>query len=228
MVMATSHYEVLGVSPLASPEAIRRAYRQRARLVHPDRQVTGGPPPADAGSADRAMQELNEAWRVLGDPARRAAYDQLLDIARAPAHPPAGMPGRMPGGEDGDDRPFPRRLAEPGDLGISLVRALPWAAAVVVLGAIFVFTAFAGDTADDVSSGSDLVGSCVELRRGGEVATVPCDGPNDGRVDLIAARSSLCPEGSEVARLAGEESWLCLRDPSPPSATAAEDSRAPR
>lgn len=48
---------------------IRRAYRLRARHVHPDR--TGG----DAA----AMQALNEAWRVLGDPDRRRAYDRSLE-----------------------------------------------------------------------------------------------------------------------------------------------------
>ncbi|HSH23040.1 MAG TPA: J domain-containing protein, partial [Acidimicrobiales bacterium] len=181
-----SHYEVLGISPLASADAIRRAYRQRAREVHPDRQAVGPGSSADSEHAGRVMQDLNEAWRVLGDPCRRASYDQLLlrgpDIQRRPPAVPE---------DDGYDQPFPHRLAEPGDVGIAIVRSLPWVAVVAVLGAIFVFTAFAGDGADDPISSSDLVGSCVVLRKGGEVATVPCDGPSDGRVDLIAARSSL-------------------------------------
>lgn len=218
-----SHYEVLGISPLASADAIRRAYRQRAREVHPDRQAVGPGSSADSEHAGRAMQDLNEAWRVLGDPCRRASYDQLLlrgpDIQRRPPAVPE---------DDGYDQPFPHRLAEPGDVGIAIVRSLPWVAVVAVLGAIFVFTAFAGDGADDPISGSDLVGSCVVLRKGGEVATVPCDGPSDGRVDLIAARSSLCPPGSDVARLAGQESWLCLRDPSAAGTTPSEAIPVPR
>ena len=224
--MDTSYYDVLGVSRRASPEAIRRAYRHRARQVHPDRHATT--PAGGAGPAGRAMQELNEAWRVLGDPARRARYDEALEAADAPRTPSTAS-ARPSTDADGDDtRPYAHRLAEPGDLGISVVRALPWVAIVVVMAAIFVFTAFAGESADDASSGSDLVGSCVVFRRGGEVARVPCDGPNDGRVDLLTARSSLCPEGSDVARLAGEESWLCLRDPAVTSGASPEGGQAPR
>ena len=57
-------YEVLQVNPRAEPEVIRAAYRILARKYHPDH---GG----DAGR----MIALNDAWDVLGDPARRAAYD---------------------------------------------------------------------------------------------------------------------------------------------------------
>ncbi len=224
--MARSYYEVLGVSPLASPDAIRRAYRQRAREVHPDRSSTSGPGQDDVDGTGRAMQELNEAWRVLRDPARRAVYDQSL-VAPVTLPRRSGPAPSLDDDLDDDARPYRHRLAEPGDLGMSIVRGLPWLAVIVVLGAIFVFTAFAGGDGDDTPSGSDLVGSCVVLERGGGVVKVPCDGPSDGRVDLIAARSSLCPKGSDVARLAGEESWLCLRDPLSPAATA-EPVEAPR
>ena len=61
-------YEVLQVHPSAEPEVIRAAYRILARKYHPDH---GGDP--------RRMMALNDAWDVLGDPARRAAYD----VARA-------------------------------------------------------------------------------------------------------------------------------------------------
>ncbi len=220
---AMSHYEVLGVSPLASADAIRRAYRQRARQVHPDRQAVASRSSADTEQAGRAMQELNEAWRVLSDPGRRASYDQLL-LQRPHVH---RRPPLTPE-DDTYDQPYPHRLSEPGDVGIAIVRSLPWVAIVAVLGAIFVFTAFAGESGDDPVSGSDLVGRCVVLQRGGEVATVPCDGPSDGRVDLIAARSSLCPPGSDVARLAGQESWLCLRDPGTAGASTSEAIPVPR
>ncbi len=207
--MAASYYEVLGVATSASAEEIRCAYRQRARALHPDRQL-------DCGSYDgadaslRAMQLLNEAWRVLGDQERRVSYDRLL--AGAGRAPVAGHRQRA----DTDDRAFHSAGGAPATLGVSLARSLPWVAVLVVLGAIFVFTAFAGgsDGGGDLRSASDLVGSCVQLERGGVVNQVPCDGPSDGRVDLVAARASLCPDGADVARLAGQESWLCLRDPS--------------
>jgi curved DNA-binding protein CbpA len=59
------YYEVLQVHPRAEPEVIRAAYRTLARKYHPD---------LDGGDADR-MIALNDAWDVLGDPVRRAAYD---------------------------------------------------------------------------------------------------------------------------------------------------------
>lgn len=57
-------YEVLQVRPGAESEVIRAAYRVLARKYHPDL----------GGDATR-MVALNDAWDVLGDPARRAAYD---------------------------------------------------------------------------------------------------------------------------------------------------------
>lgn len=210
--MVTSHYEILGVARTASAHEIRAAFRRRARDVHPDRQPGSQTPGSDEEArsrhADEAMRQLNEAWRVLGDPGRRRAYDQAL-LAGLPIRP---VPGRMV--DDLDDRPYFHAPAEPGDLGMVLARGLPWAAAIVVLVGIFIFTAFAGGSEDNGEvSGSDLVGSCVRLERGGVVTKVPCDEPNSGRVDLVTVRSSLCPEGSDSARLPGEGSWLCLRAP---------------
>ncbi|MHB1138723.1 MAG: J domain-containing protein [Microthrixaceae bacterium] len=74
-----NHYEVLGVADDIDAVELRRAYLQLARRHHPDRV-------ADADEADRAtaavrMQEVNAAWNVLGDPARRAAYDRQLAAA---------------------------------------------------------------------------------------------------------------------------------------------------
>ncbi len=209
--MAVSYYEVLGVAPSASPEEIRRAYRHRARELHPDRQVDAAPSSDQGVDASlRAMQVLNEAWRVLGDRERRVTYDRLLaQDGRAP------RAVRQPLVDDAEP-PFLRPGSTAAGVGVALARGLPWVAVLVVLGAIFVFTAFAGGSGggSDAPTASDLVGSCVQLERGGVVERVPCDGPNDGRVDLVAVRASLCPDGANVARLARQESWLCLRDPS--------------
>jgi curved DNA-binding protein CbpA len=57
-------YAVLQVHPRAEPEVIRAAYRALARKYHPD-----------FGGTQARMVELNEAWGVLGDDIRRAAYD---------------------------------------------------------------------------------------------------------------------------------------------------------
>jgi DnaJ domain len=91
---AANHYEVLGVSPTASADDIRAAYRDAARERHPDA----------GGSADE-MQRLNAAWQVLRDPGRRAVYDRALagrergiDGAVAPPSWGAGEP--PPPGEE--------------------------------------------------------------------------------------------------------------------------------
>jgi hypothetical protein len=65
------YYTLLGVSREASQEEISRAYRQKARQFHPDLQ-----PPERAEWAGERMKELNAAYEVLGDTARRSEYDR--------------------------------------------------------------------------------------------------------------------------------------------------------
>ncbi|MDY7104651.1 MAG: DnaJ C-terminal domain-containing protein [Actinomycetota bacterium] len=66
--LETDYYETLGVSPVAEPGEITRAYRRRARHLHPDAS-------SDPAAADR-FAELTAAYEVLSDPDRRVAYDQ--------------------------------------------------------------------------------------------------------------------------------------------------------
>jgi curved DNA-binding protein len=63
------YYETLGVARDAQAEDIKKAFRKRARKYHPD--VSKEP------NADARMKEVNEAYAVLSDPEKRAAYDQL-------------------------------------------------------------------------------------------------------------------------------------------------------
>ncbi len=64
-------YKVLQVDPEAEPEVVQAAYRRLARKYHPDVASDA----TAAASAAARMSEINEAWEVLGDPHRRAAYD---------------------------------------------------------------------------------------------------------------------------------------------------------
>jgi curved DNA-binding protein CbpA len=71
-------YQLLGVPRDASAGHIALAWRRRARAEHPDAR------PADADAPGR-FRALAEAYRVLGDPARRAAYDRALPRGRQPS-----------------------------------------------------------------------------------------------------------------------------------------------
>lgn len=66
--MAVDYYAILGVSPEASDEEIKRAFRKLARELHPD--ATGNDPQA----AERYKQ-VSEAYAVLSDPRKRREYD---------------------------------------------------------------------------------------------------------------------------------------------------------
>jgi len=68
--MASDYYDILGVPPKADAGEIRKAYRVLAQKWHPDKN------PGDPWATDRFMR-LGEAYRVLMDPARRAAHDWL-------------------------------------------------------------------------------------------------------------------------------------------------------
>ena len=62
------YYSVLGVEPNATQEEIRAAYREWMRLIHPDRNQGNR-------RAEELAKRINEAYAVLSDPAKRAAYD---------------------------------------------------------------------------------------------------------------------------------------------------------
>ncbi|MGB0800909.1 MAG: DnaJ domain-containing protein, partial [Ilumatobacteraceae bacterium] len=63
-------YELLGVSRQASAEEIKKAYRKRARELHPDAN------PDDPAAAER-FKELSKAYQVLSDDDQRARYDRF-------------------------------------------------------------------------------------------------------------------------------------------------------
>ena len=66
------YYELLGVSRTAGAEEIKRAYRKRARELHPDAN------PDDAATAER-FKEVARAYQVLSDPDQRVRYDRYGD-----------------------------------------------------------------------------------------------------------------------------------------------------
>ena len=76
------YYKIMGLARDASQDEIKRAYRKLARKYHPD--VSKSP------DAEARFKEVGEAYEVLKDPEKRAAYDQLGASWRAGQefHPP--------------------------------------------------------------------------------------------------------------------------------------------
>lgn len=98
--MATyqDYYAILGVSKTATQEEVQRAYRKLARKYHPDINK--------ASDAEEKFKQINEAYEVLGDPDKRARYDQFG----------SGRDGQFAhrGDQGGDNVRFRFSTADPG------------------------------------------------------------------------------------------------------------------
>ena len=93
MAPESNYYEILGVPSGADQDQIRKAFRQRVRGCHPDRVANLDEDLRKL--AEEKMIGLNEAYSVLRNPARRAAYDDRYSnngttkLASAPSMPTA-------------------------------------------------------------------------------------------------------------------------------------------
>jgi curved DNA-binding protein CbpA len=95
LIDTASHYDMLGVSPSAGPEEIRRAYHEASRRFHPDRYFQ-----KNLGSfrsrIERLFRRVSEANAVLSNTERRVEYDrahpELLESGHAVPQPRAPEP----------------------------------------------------------------------------------------------------------------------------------------
>ena len=87
------YYDILGVSKGASAEEIKKGYRQKAKELHPDRNV-------EDATAEARFKEANEAHEVLKDPNKKAAYDRYGHAAFEGGG--GQRPGGFTGGGNGD------------------------------------------------------------------------------------------------------------------------------
>lgn len=104
MAAKSDYYDILGVPRDASLNEIKKAYRKQALEWHPDRHQG-----ADKEVAEKRFKEINEAYQVLSDPEKRAAYDRFGHEAFAPggaAHAWGGFSTEGPFTQTGRWGPF--------------------------------------------------------------------------------------------------------------------------
>ncbi len=87
--MKTDYYEILSIERTASDGEIKTAYRKLAMQFHPDRNPNNP-------EAEEKFKECSEAYQVLSDPDKRAAYDRYGHgcWSRAPPRPATSSPTR--------------------------------------------------------------------------------------------------------------------------------------
>jgi curved DNA-binding protein CbpA len=98
-------YKTLQVDPEADLEVIQAAYRRLAQKFHPD--VAPGP------EAAARMIAINAAWEILGEPAKRAAYDRRRSLSSTPPSPTRAAGSSSPAGSTTGSAPPPSPTPPP-------------------------------------------------------------------------------------------------------------------
>lgn len=181
-VNGRSHYDVLGIPTTASATTIRESYRRLAREYHPDRTL------GSAAGGDR-MPLINEAYRVLSDPGRRAVYDAER---RGTPRPAATAPDSTGVATEAQAYTFqhpegPARIPWRGLLFFSAI-------AIIVIVVLAQFSRPSGPSAPDNIL---RTGECVEILPNGMAGEVLCTGSGDLVVRQVRSREpGACADGS--------------------------------
>ena len=144
------------------------------------------------------MAGLNEAWRVLRDPTRRAAYDASLGLDRPDQHV-----GRAPGGSPLAATAWPGEAATLRWWSPSL-----WMVALAVVAIIFVVTAYAGAKTSTVTRVT-VAGMCLSQQPGVD-AIVPCASAHTALIVTQVGNERDCPNSTSPHKLLGREVLVCV------------------
>ncbi len=115
-----THYELLAVPMDASTDDIRRGFREKAQVLHPDRFAKLGESKEQQTERARVFQQLRDAYETLIDERKRRAYDRLIQV-------PQGLADlvRLPEGRRAMARLLPRatKQAREGEDRLVLIEA---------------------------------------------------------------------------------------------------------
>jgi molecular chaperone DnaJ len=193
------HYATLGVRPDASAAEIRDAYRALARRYHPDLEP----------AAAEKMAAINEAYRVLGEPSRRATYDAgLRGVGSGAAPLPHPITTASP------PSPVPQREPLPP-------ARYPWKLVLVMflLGTAIVLVGAALYKPRKPAPPDNLLepGSCVTIEPNGDAREINCTGtPGELVVAGLIGMDDRCPPGTEGHRDRQGRGLACLTTSSVP------------
>ena len=182
-----THYSVLGVHAGASQESIREAYRRQAREFHPDR--TRG-----SAAGGEKMPAINEAYRVLSDPARRAVYDASLRSGPSTQSGTTPSSSPSPQEEPGDEAMREWRYQHPEGPARIPWRTLTFFSLIAIIG-IVVLAQFSEPGEPGAPDGILRTGDCVEVLPNNLVGEVVCTGEGDLVVRQFIAFDRVCSNG---------------------------------
>ncbi len=198
----TTHYDVLGLGPNADVAEIRDAYRRLAREHHPDRALS-----SNRAGVDAEMATINEAYRVLSDPARRVVYDAGLRGADTSGQ---AVPPRATGSESS-----PTTATFPSHLGPARFpwRSVMFVATLAIIGVV-VLAQFTEPGEPRGPDGLIQIGSCVTIDPNGDAREAQC--VDDPAVDLVVEAfvpfSDSCPGGTVAHRDRQGMGIACVAD----------------